>query len=97
MLAAQLRELEAGGLVKRTIYAHASQGRLHYGLDVPEGARGDVRSLPRTGQRARQQHVGSPGEAGQSSRGHAELSLALERERALVIRQARRFAGLTAG
>src|SRR6266849_2083340 len=87
-----LARLTAEGGQNR-VDAAVGEGRLDAGLDALEGARGNVRGGARAGKRAGQQHVGSVGKAGQTFGSHTELGLALRREGAIVIGNARRPAG----
>src|SRR5206468_6385160 len=77
--------------------ATVREGRLFAGLESFEGSRGDVGGGARARKRARQQHVGPVGYAGQPGGGDTELGCALGREGTVVIGNAGRAAGDSSG
>ena len=92
----RLSRLMAEGSQNR-VDATVSEGRLFAGLESFEGSRGDVGGGARARKRARQQHVGPVGYAGQPGGGDTELGCALGREGTVVIGNAGRAAGDSSG
>src|SRR5438093_1744156 len=66
-----------------SVDARVRQCWLDRGRDLLEGERGDFGGQPGAGKRARQQHVGPTSDPSEAASGHAELGLALGRERTL--------------
>src|SRR5439155_19004026 len=77
--------------------ARTSKRRLDRGRDVREGTRGDLGGRPGAGKRARQQQVWPTRDPSEPSRGQAELGLAVESERTLVVGNAGRSPGHRGG